>query len=113
MNFGDIFYDKTTGSGLSDYYTSSLLSPALTSKTTTAATQTAADTFNFSDMFTGKNLGSSLAGIGAVLGAIGGIWGSMNQQKAYDEAMRMERQRIADLKANHDRTQKVFTDAWG
>ncbi|WP_456403217.1 hypothetical protein [Hydrogenimonas sp.] len=69
--------------------------------------------WNFADAFTPGNMGTSLQGIGSIIGAIGGIWGSMNQQKAYDRAYEMEAKRIADLKANHDRTQKAFSDVWG
>lgn len=69
--------------------------------------------WSFANAFDPENLGTTLGGIGAVIGGIGGIWSALKQQRRADDMYRMEKQRIADLKAQHDKTEKVFADAWG
>ena len=82
----------------------------------TAAVADAADDaggWSLAEAFDPKNLGTTLGGIGAVIGGIGGIWSALKQQDRYDDMYRMEKRRIADLKAQHDKTEKTFADAWG
>ena len=78
-----------------------------------SASSATSEGWNFADAFLPKNLGTTLGGIGAVISGIGGIWGAMKQQDAYDDAYRMEKRRIADLKAQHDKTERAFGDVWG
>ena len=71
------------------------------------------ETSSWSDLFKAQNLGTTLSGIGAVIGGIGGIWNAINQRNYYKDAYNMEKRRIADLKAQHDKTQQTFADVWG
>lgn len=63
-------------------------------------------------MFSGANIGSTLKGGGAVVGALAGIYGTLEQTKFNKEALGMEKDRINRNIAREDKLQKNYQGVW-
>jgi hypothetical protein len=63
-------------------------------------------------MFSGKNIGSTLQGGGAIVGALSGIYGTLKQEKFNKEVLGMEKDRINRNIAREDKLQKNYQGVW-
>jgi hypothetical protein len=63
-------------------------------------------------MFSSENIGSTLKGTGAIVGALSGIYGTLEQAKFNKEALGMEKDRINRNIAREDKLQKNYEGVW-
>ncbi|MDD2290677.1 MAG: hypothetical protein PHV52_00225 [Aliarcobacter sp.] len=63
-------------------------------------------------MFSGANIGSTLKGGGAVVGALAGIYGTLEQTKFNKEVLGMEKDRINRNIKREDQLQKNYEGVW-
>ncbi len=64
-------------------------------------------------MFSGKNIGGTLKGAGAIVGALSDIYGTIEQSKFNKEMLNMEKNRVARNNARQDQLQANYEGAWG
>lgn len=67
---------------------------------------------NNDGMFSGKNIGSTLKGGGAIVGALSSIYGTLEQNKFNKEVLGMEKDRINRNIAREDKLQKNYQGVW-
>lgn len=63
-------------------------------------------------MFSGANLGSTLQGVGSIVGAIGSYFGMRDQRKYQDKLFNMEKERIENEKARQDKFDKGMASSF-
>jgi len=63
-------------------------------------------------MFSGANIGSTLKGGGAVVGALSSIFGTLEQTKFNKQALNMEKDRINRNNEREDKLQKNYEGVW-
>lgn len=63
-------------------------------------------------MFSSSNIGSTLKGGGAVIGALSSIYGTLEQTKFNKEALDMEKDRINRNIAREEKLQKNYQGVW-
>lgn len=63
-------------------------------------------------MFSSSNIGSTLKGGGAVIGALSSIYGTLEQTKFNKDALGMEKDRINRNIAREDKIQKNYQGVW-
>lgn len=63
-------------------------------------------------MFSSSNIGSTLKGGGAIVGALSSIYGTLEQTKFNKEALGMEKDRINRNIAREDKLQKNYEGVW-
>lgn len=63
-------------------------------------------------MFSSSNIGSTLKGGGAIIGALAGIYGTLEQTKFNKEVLGMEKDRINRNIAREDKLQKNYEGVW-
>ena len=74
--------------------------------------QTNPDGFNLGNMFSGKNVGSTLQGIGAIGGALASVYGMQQQNKFNDDMLDMEKKRVSTENKRRDKKQAAYEAVW-
>lgn len=66
----------------------------------------------FGDLFSGKNIGGTLQGIGAIGGALASIYSVREQKKFNEDMLNMEKDRVAKEYAKRDKQQSEYDAVW-
>jgi hypothetical protein len=75
-------------------------------------TDTSGSGFDFGNMFSGKNIGGTLQGIGSISGALASIYGISEQKKFNEDMLDMEKQRVAKEYEKRDNKQAEYDAVW-
>lgn len=73
---------------------------------------TQSDTNFFGDAFSGKNIGGTLQGIGAIGGALASVYGISEQKKFNEDMLDMEKDRVAKEYEKRDKQQSEYDAVW-
>lgn len=68
---------------------------------------------NTDGAFAGKNIGSTMQGIGAISTALANVYATKQQQKYQNKVLDMEKARVADEKKQRDKQQSAYDSVWG
>ncbi len=70
------------------------------------------DGFNFGEMFTGKNIGGTLQGVGAIGGALASAYGIHETKKFNKDMLDMEKKRVGRETKRQDDKQAKYEAVW-
>lgn len=112
--FGQNTTDDVTVDEIIDYDTGAKLNidgsiKPITKVDTSGYKPTTKDT---SSMWSGKNIGSTMQGIGSIGGAIASVYGISEQSRFNKDMLQMEKDRVAKNEATRDKKQAEYDAVW-